>query len=109
VHFTEADKRGRLRQIISPEGADGALAVRQDARVYAGLFNGDEAADLAVAANRHVYVHVARGSVEVNGERLSEGDGARIRNAGSLHFAQGEDAEVLVFDLRPNELPTMPH
>jgi redox-sensitive bicupin YhaK (pirin superfamily) len=109
VHFTEADKRGQLRQIISPEGADGALAVRQDARVYAGLFNGDEAADLTVAANRHVYVHVARGSVEVNGELMEEGDGARIRNAGSLHFARGEDAEVLVFDLRPNELPTMPH
>ncbi len=45
----------------------------------------------------------------VNGERLDEGDGARIRNAGDLHFAKGEDAEVLVFDLRPNELPTMPH
>ncbi len=108
VHFSEADKRGRLRQIISPEGADGALAVRQDARVYAGLFDGDEAADLAVGPNRHVYVHVARGSVEVNCERLDAGDGARVRNAGPLRFANGQDAEVLVFDLRPNELPTMP-
>ncbi len=108
VHFTEADKRGRLRQIISPEGADGALAVRQDARVYAGLFDADESAELAVGLNRHVYVHVARGSVEVNGERLDAGDGARIRNAGPLRFARGEGAEVLVFDLRPNELPTMP-
>ena len=109
VHFTEADKRGRLRQIISPEGTDGSLAVHQDARVYAGLFDGDESADLAVGAHRNVYVHVARGSVEVNGERLDEGDGARIRNAGDLHFAKGVDAEVLVFDLRPNELPMMPH
>jgi len=108
VHFSEADKRGRLRQIISPEGAEGALAVRQDARVYAGLFDGEDAADLAVGAHRHVYVHVARGSVEVNGERLDAGDGARVRNAGPLRFANGQDAEVLVFDLRPNELPTMP-
>lgn len=105
VHFAPADKRGRLRQIISPEGADGALLVRQDARVYAGLFDGDEADALEVGPDRHVYVHVARGSVEVNGKRLSEGDGARIRHAGSLQVAKGGDAEVLVFNLRPRELP----
>ena len=109
VHFSEADKRGRLRQIISPEGADGSLAVHQDARVYAGLFDGSaEAAELDVGPGRNVYVHVARGSLEVNGERLAEGDGARIRDAGALRFANGENAEVLVFDLRPNELPSMP-
>ena len=108
VHFSDADKRGRLRQIISPEGTDGSLAVNQDARVYAGLFDGDESATLDVGADRHVYVHVARGSLTVNGERLSEGDGARIREPKELRFADGEQAEVLVFDLRPNELPTMP-
>jgi len=107
VHFEEAQKRGQLRLIIAPEGHNGALAVRQDARVYAGLFDGEEAATLEVAANRHVYVHVARGSLEVNGERLAEGDGARIRDAGALRFAKGENAEVLVFDLRPNELHSM--
>lgn len=108
VHFSEADKRGRLRQIISPEGTDGSLAVNQDARVYAGLFDGSESATLDVGADRHVYVHVARGSLTVNGERLSEGDGARIREPEALRFADGEQAEVLVFDLRPNELPVMP-
>ncbi len=107
VNFTEADKRGRLRLIIAPQGEQGALAVRQDARVYAGLFDGEESATLEVPANRHVYVHVARGSLEVNGERLSVGDGARIRIAGALRFGQGDNAEVLVFDLRPNELPSM--
>jgi redox-sensitive bicupin YhaK (pirin superfamily) len=109
VHFSEADKRGRLRQIISPEGTDGSLAVNQDARVHAGLFDGAESATLDVGADRHVYVHVARGSLTVNGERLSEGDGARIREPQALRFSDGEQAEVLVFDLRPNELPTMPH
>ena len=108
VHFSEADKRGRLRQIISPEGTEGSLAVHQDARVYAGLFDGAESATLDVGPDRHVYVHVARGSLTVNGERLSEGDGARIREPKELRFADGEQAEVLVFDLRPNELPTMP-
>jgi redox-sensitive bicupin YhaK (pirin superfamily) len=104
-HFGEAEKRGHLRQIINPQGTDGALAVRQDTRVYAGLFNGDEAATLDVGLDRHAYVHVARGSLDVNGERLAEGDGVRVRHAGSLHFDHGENAEVLVFDLRPNELP----
>ncbi|MEZ5653723.1 MAG: pirin family protein [Burkholderiaceae bacterium] len=105
VRFDETEKRGRLRQIINPQGTDGALAVRQDARVYAGLFDGDEATTLDVGPHRHVYVHVARGSLDVNGERLGEGDGARIRNAGALRFDRGDGAEVLVFDLRPNELP----
>jgi len=106
-HFEQEQKRGRLRLIISPDGADGSLAVRQDARVHAGLFDGNESAELDVGADRNVYVHVARGSVEVNGERLSEGDGARIRNAGALRFDKGDQAEVLVFDLRPRELPTL--
>lgn len=105
VHIDQAEKRGRLRPIITPAGNGGSLAVRQDATVYAGLFDGDEAAELDVGADRHVYVHVARGSLEVNGERLSEGDGARIRQAGALRFDHGEQAEVLVFDLRPRELP----
>lgn len=108
VHFSEEEKRGKLRLIISPEGDQGSLAVHQDARVYAALLHGEEAASLDVGPDRHVYVHVARGSLEVNGERLEEGDGARIRNAGALQFAKGQDAEVLVFDLRPQELPAMP-
>ncbi|SEA90057.1 pirin family protein [Variovorax sp. YR216] len=105
--YGQDEKRGRLRLIISPDGADGSLSVRQDARVHAGLFDGNESAELDVGPDRHVYVHVARGSLEVNGERLSEGDGARIRNAGALRFDKGDQAEVLVFDLRPRELPTL--
>ena len=94
--------------IISPDGADGSLSVRQDARVYAGLFNGDEATTLDLPPDRHVYIHVARGSVEINGQRLQEGDGARVRDEQRIHLSQGQDAEVLVFDLRPQELPQMP-
>ena len=104
-HFGPEEKRGRLRLIISPEGTDGSLAAHQDARVHAGLFDGDEQASLTLEPGRFAYVHVARGSVELNGQRLNEGDGVRVRDVRQLDLARGEGAEVLVFDLRPNELP----
>jgi len=107
-HFSSEQKRGRLQLIISPEGENGALKVRQDARVYAGLFDGDESATLKLAANRYAYVHVARGSVVLNGEQLGEGDGVRVRDEQILSLSAGVDAEVLVFDMRANELPQMP-
>ncbi len=107
-HFSPEQKRGRLQLIISPEGNDGSLQVRQDARVYAGLFDGNETASLELAADRYAYVHVARGSVVLNGERLGEGDGVRLRDEQQIQLSGGVDAEVLVFDLRPNERPQMP-
>jgi len=103
-HFGAEQKRGTLRLVMSPEGTDGSLQLRQDARVYAGLLDGAETASVELAADRFAYVHVARGSVTVNGVRLGEGDGARIRNERSLAFSEGDDAEVLVFDLRNNEV-----
>ena len=107
-HFTTQKKRGRLQLIISPDGADGSLHVRQDARVYAALIDGKENATLELAADRYAYVHVARGSVELNGMALQEGDGVRVRKEQLLTLSNGRDAEVLVFDLRAQELPQMP-
>ncbi|CAM4088931.1 putative quercetin 2,3-dioxygenase [Pseudomonas reidholzensis] len=107
-HFSPEEKRGRLRLIISPDGAQGSLQVRQNAKVYAGLFDGDDQATLTLPDNRHAYVHVARGSVELNGQLLGEGDGVRLRHEQVVSLANGTDAEVLVFDLRPHELPGMP-
>ncbi|MEO6799772.1 MAG: pirin family protein, partial [Rhodanobacter sp.] len=107
-HFDDADKRGRLRLIISPDGRDGSLRIQQDTTVYAGLFDGDERATLTLDKNRHAYVHVARGSIELDGVKLEAGDGVRLRNPQTLHFTAGKNAEVLVFDLRPQELPQMP-
>jgi len=107
-HFSDDEKRGKLRLIISPEGQQGSLQVRQDARVYAGLFDGDEHATLTLADNRYAYVHVARGRIELNGQLLREGDGVRMRKEQVIELSNGRDAEVLVFDLRPNELPSMP-
>ncbi|MCY1450499.1 Quercetin 2,3-dioxygenase [compost metagenome] len=76
--------------------------------MYAGLIDGQESAALELAANRYAYVHVARGSVELNGVLLQEGDGVRVRDEQALTLSNGVDAEVLVFDLRPQELPEMP-
>jgi len=107
LHFPPASKRGQLRLIISPQGESGSLGVYQDVRVYAGLFDAGESAVLALAPARHAYVHVARGPVTVNGAALSEGDGARLRGEPKVTVDAGQCAEVLVFDLRPLELPQL--
>ncbi|KWK11118.1 pirin family protein [Burkholderia stagnalis] len=98
-HFAAHEKRGRLRLIASPDGQDGSVSMRADARIHAGLIDGDERAVLDVPAGRRVYVHVARGAVEVNGEPLDSGDGARIAGVEAVALAHGRDAEVLLFDL----------
>lgn len=105
VHFSDEEKRGKLRLIISPDSAEGSLNVYQDIRVYSGLFDGDESATLTLPADRYVYIHVAKGSLSVNGQHMEAGDGARVRNEEVLTFGGGSQAEVLVFDMRPNERP----
>lgn len=97
--FPAAEKRGRLRLVASPDGGDGSVTIHQDARVYAGLFDGAETATLELAPGRHAWVHVARGQVEVNGAPLTAGDGAGFSAERAIAFANGKDAEVLVFDL----------
>jgi redox-sensitive bicupin YhaK (pirin superfamily) len=97
-HFGAAEKRGRLRLIASPDGAEGSVRVHQDARVYAGLFDGAERSTLPLAEGRRAYVHVARGALRVNGQRLGAGDALKT-DARALELDGGEGAEVLVFDL----------
>ena len=106
VRFADADKRGKLRLIISPEGENESLSVYQDARVYAGFFDGSEQSSLKLMPNRFAYIHVARGSVTINGIRFEEGDGVRVRDEIAIDIQDGNNAEVLVFDLRPNNLPS---
>jgi hypothetical protein len=97
--FAEAEKRGRLRLVASPDGAEGSVLVHADARVFAGLFEGDERARLAIDPSRKAYVHVVRGEIEVNGRALQTGDAAMIQDEGAVALAAGRAAEVLVFDL----------
>jgi quercetin 2,3-dioxygenase len=106
-HFSDREKRGRLIPILAPEGesADGAMPWYADARVYAGLLDGQETAELDLGSDRYGYVHVIRGRVSLNGTPLAAGDGARVRHESRLTFSGGEDAELLVFDLRPRETP----
>ncbi len=98
-NFAEAEKRGKLRLVASAEARDGAVKVHADAEIYAGLFDGDESATLAVAAARRAYVHVARGSVNVNGQDLHAGDALKLTDIAEIKIMQGKQAEVLVFDL----------
>jgi redox-sensitive bicupin YhaK (pirin superfamily) len=97
--FSDEEKRGRLRLIASPDQADGSVLIHQDARVYAGLFTGDEDAELDIAAGRRAYVHVARGAVTVNGIALQAGDALKMSGGNTLSVMHGRDAELLAFDL----------
>ena len=92
-------KRGKLALIAGPEGSGAAVTIHQDARVYASLLDGAERVTLSLHAGRRGYVHVARGSVEVNGVRLSAGDAVRIEDEAQVTLAGGAGAEVLVFEL----------
>jgi quercetin 2,3-dioxygenase len=97
-HFAADDKRGRLRLIASSDGSEGSVTIHQDARVHAGLFDGDERASYALAQGRLGYVHVARGSIEVNGNKLAAGDALKT-DAADIRIEGGEHAEILLFDL----------
>ena len=97
--FSAADKRGRLRLIASPGADDHSVLIHQDAKIYAGLFDGDERADLTVEPQRRLYVHVARGALTANGVVLNAGDALQLTDTAHLHIDRGQNAEVLVFDL----------
>ncbi len=100
-HFAASDKRGRLRLIVSPDGADGSVRLQQDARLHAGLFDGAEALQMRWNPQRLLYVHVARGKVTVNGHALSAGDALKATEATELRIGGGQGAELIVFDLPP--------
>ena len=99
--FADAEKRGQLRLVVSGDGAEGSVSIRQDARLYAGLFDGDEAATLALAPGRLGYVHLVRRELEANGQALRAGDALKLRDEAEVRLRAGKDAEVLVFDLPP--------
>ncbi len=97
--FSQAEKQGILRLVASPDGAQGSVTIHADAKMYAGLFSGDEAVQLPLDPNRKAYVHLVRGELAVNGLLLKTGDAAKISGESLLNLALGKDAEVIVFDL----------
>ncbi len=98
-NFSEADKRGRLRLVASPDGSDGSVTIHADAALRVGLFDGEERAELTLNPARKAYVHVARGNIVANGQALTAGDALKLEGEALLTLSQGQQAEVLVFDL----------
>lgn len=88
-----------LRLLASPKGGDGALTLHQDAQLWVARLAAGEQAEPALAPGRHAWVQVARGAVELNGEKLNQGDGAGVSEEHSIRLKALEPAEVLVFDL----------
>jgi redox-sensitive bicupin YhaK (pirin superfamily) len=100
-HFDAASKRGKLALVASRDGRNGSVTIHADAALRAGLFDGAESAELTLDPARLAYVHVVRGSVEVNGQRAQAGDAVVLESESTLTLGQGQEAEVLVFDLAP--------
>lgn len=99
-YFPTEEKRGKLKLVISEDGHDNSLKIHQDIRIYAGLFDKDEEAVFDISDNRCAYLHVAKGSLEVNGLVFNAGDGARICREKQLIISHGHGAEILLFDMR---------
>jgi redox-sensitive bicupin YhaK (pirin superfamily) len=97
--FDPAQKRGRLCLIASPDGADGSVMIHQDARLYAGLFDGEEQLSSALPIGRRGWLHVARGEIVANGIELKAGDAIKLVDEPQLELKQGKQAEILLFDL----------
>ena len=97
--FAADTKRGTLRLVASPDGAQGSVTIHADAALYAGLFDGAEQISMPLDPKRKAYVHLVRGALEVNGHKLTAGDAALLSHESQLTLAAGKDAEVLVFDL----------
>lgn len=97
--FTAASKQGKLRLVASPTGADGSVTIHADAALYAGLLGAGDTASLALAPNHKSYVHLVRGQLSVNGQRLDAGDAAKLVGESTVLLTDAVDAEVLVFDL----------
>ncbi len=100
-HFPDSEKQGRLRLLVSPDGAEGSVSMGADARLYGGLFNRDPALDWDLDDTRLTYVHLVRGAMTINGQPLKAGDALLLEREPKLRLEDGADAEILVFDLAP--------
>jgi redox-sensitive bicupin YhaK (pirin superfamily) len=97
--FSDDDKRGKLRLVASPDGADGSVRIRQDARIFATVLDRGAAVRHAIARGRKGWVHVVKGKAELNGHPLEAGDGAAIEGDEELTLSSNDAGEVLLFDM----------
>jgi quercetin 2,3-dioxygenase len=98
-HFADTEKRGKLRLVVSPDGREGSVQIRQDNELYATVLDEGESVQYQIKPDRHAYVQVARGNITLNGKALGAGDGAAVSDEKSLQLTGVKDAEVLLFDL----------
>jgi hypothetical protein len=100
--FTAEAKRGKLRLVGSRDGRDGSVTIHRDVDLYAGILGEGDGITHELAAGRSAWLQVARGSVSLNGQQLSAGDGAAIETAGAISLAGNSvEAEILLFDMAP--------
>jgi quercetin 2,3-dioxygenase len=97
--FPTEEKLGKLRLIASPTGKDGSVTIHQDAKLYVTLLGPGETVTHHIEPDRHAWIQIAKGSVELNGKPLKQGDGAAVSDEKQLTVKGTEDAEVLLFDL----------
>lgn len=97
--FPEEERRGTLRLLVAPGGTDGALNIHQDARLYSAILADGQRVEHQLAPGRGAWLQVARGSVELNGTTLAQGDGAAIEEETALAITSKGESEVLLFDL----------
>ena len=97
--FPEAEKRGKFRQIAGPDGKDGSVTIHQDAKLYVSLLEAGQEVKHELGDGRHAWLQVARGTVELNGKSLNQGDGAAVSDEQKLAVKGTSDAEILLFDL----------
>lgn len=99
VHVDEAEKRNKLRLIVAPGGAEGALGINQDARIYASLLDAGAKLEHRLEPGRGAWVQVVDGSVEVNGTTLKAGDGLKLEDVNAIAIRGLTASEFLLFDL----------
>ncbi|MFN2497815.1 MAG: pirin family protein [Pyrinomonadaceae bacterium] len=97
--FADEEKQNRLRIIVSPDGADGAVRIHQDARIYASVLDEGKSVNHQIPTGRNAWLQVAGGAVELNGTKLKHGDGVAVSQESQLTIVAGEPSEVLLFDL----------
>jgi quercetin 2,3-dioxygenase len=97
--FGEDERRGQLRLIASSDGRDGSVTVHQDVSLFASILAAGESVKYDMDQTRYGWIQVARGAINVNGQRAGQGDGAVVMGESSLELAAEESAEILLFDL----------
>ena len=97
--FPAEEKQGKLRLIASPDGASGSVTIHQDAKLYVSLLGRGDEVQHQLASGRHAWLQVAKGSIELNGQKLGQGDGAAVSDEQEISIKGVDKAEVLLFDL----------